>query len=254
MKIASIQSDLVWENPEANRIAFLEKIEAIAAPVDLIVLPEMFTTGFTMNPLAVAETMEGKTVVWMQTVAKAKNAALTGSVIIEEEGQYYNRMLFVFPSGEIQHYNKRHLFALAGEDKVYAKGDQKLIVDYLGWKICLLVCYDLRFPVFSRNNSEYDLLIYVANWPKVRINAWNILLAARAIENIAYVVGVNRVGYDGNNHFYNGQSQVVDGLGALLVASDDASCVTVITLDKEQLYSLRTKLSFLNDRDDFTLN
>ncbi len=213
MKIALIQSPLVWENPTANRNHFEEKINAIAEKVDLIVLPEMFTTGFTMNPAAVAETMEGETIQWLQLVAKVKNSAITGSLIIKEKNNYYNRLVFVFPSGEIQFYDKRHLFTLAGEDKVYTSGNQKLIVDYLGWKICPLICYDLRFPVFARNIEDYDVLIYVANWPKPRINAWDILLKARSVENMCYTIGVNRTGLDDNNLEYVGHSQTADFLG-----------------------------------------
>ncbi|MFI0492026.1 nitrilase-related carbon-nitrogen hydrolase, partial [Flavobacterium sp.] len=193
MKIAIIQSPLSWENPTENRNYFEEKINAITEKVDLIVLPEMFTTGFTMNPSSVAETMQGETILWLQSLAKAKNSAITGSVVITENGNFYNRLVFVFPSGEIQFYDKRHLFTLAGEDKVYTSGNQKLIVEYLGWKICPLVCYDLRFPVFARNTEEYDVLLYVANWPKVRMNAWNILIKARSVENMCYTIGVNRI-------------------------------------------------------------
>ena len=200
MKVAIIQTALIWENPNANRIQFEEKIRGIEQNVDLIVLPEMFSTGFTMNPETVAETMNGETISWMQTLAKHKNSAITGSLVIVENGKYYNRLVFVLPSGEIKHYDKRHLFSLAGEEKVYTKGKTKLIIEYKGFKICPLICYDLRFPVFSRNVEDYDVLLYVANWPKPRINAWNALLKARAIENMCYVVGVNRIGEDQNNH------------------------------------------------------
>jgi omega-amidase len=184
MKIALIQSSLFWENPTANRNHFEEKINVITEKVDLIVLPEMFSTGFTMNPKAVAETMEGETILWLQSLAKAKKTAITGSLVIKENGNFYNRLVFVFPSGEIQFYDKRHLFTLAGEDKVYTAGSSKLIVDYLGWKICSLVCYDLRFPVFDRNVEDYDLLVYVANWPKSRIQAGDILRKARELAQL----------------------------------------------------------------------
>ena len=253
MKVALIQSVLIWENPEANRKYFEEKINAIAGDIDLIVLPEMFTTGFTMHPVEVAETMQGETVMWMQSLAKAKNAAITGSVVIEENANYYNRMLFVFPSGEIQQYDKRHLFTLAGEDKVYTKGTQKLIVDYLGWKICPFVCYDLRFPVFSRNTDDYDMLLYVASWPKTRINAWDTLIKARAIENMCYVIGVNRVGEDDNGYQYTGHSQVVDYLGDCLIEPEDCEAVLRTTLDKSTMIDVRKKLDFLSDRDYFEI-
>ncbi|UQD55389.1 amidohydrolase [Flavobacterium sp. K5-23] len=253
MKVALIQSSLIWENPDANKAYFEDKINAIADDVNLIVLPEMFTTGFTMHPVKVAETMNGKTVIWMQSLAKAKNAAITGSVVIEENANFYNRMLFVFPSGEIQHYDKRHLFTLAGEDKVYSRGNQKLIVEYLGWKICPFVCYDLRFPVFSRNVENYDLLIYVASWPKIRIKAWDTLLAARAIENMSYTIGVNRIGTDGNGYEYIGHSQVVDYLGEYIIAPNEQEGVYITTLDKSKLTEVREKLGFLNDQDPFEL-
>jgi omega-amidase len=253
MKVVLIQSALVWENPEANRIYFEDKINAIAEEVNLIVLPEMFTTGFTMHPAKIAETMKGKTVLWMQSLAKAKNAAITGSVVIEENANFYNRMLFVFPSGEIQHYDKRHLFTLAGEDKVYSRGNQKLIVEYLGWKICPFVCYDLRFPVFSRNVENYDLLIYVASWPKTRIKAWDTLLSARAIENMSYTIGVNRIGTDANGYDYIGHSQVVDPLGEYLIEPKEHEGVYITTLDRSKLAEVREKFGFLNDQDSFEL-
>ena len=253
MQVVLIQAPLVWENPKLNRDYFEERINAISENVDLIVLPEMFTTGFTMNPSAVSETMHGETVLWMQSLAKAGNSAITGSIIIQEKGNFYNRMLFVFPSGEIRHYDKRHLFTLAGEDKVYAAGTQKLIVEYLGWRICPLVCYDLRFPVFSRNVEEYDLLIYVASWPKVRTSAWDALLKARAIENVSYVVGVNRTGEDASGHSYIGHSQVVDYLGEYVVAPQEEEAVFSATLDKTKLIEMRKKFTFLNDRDIFEL-
>ncbi len=253
MKIAIIQSELVWENPEANRKYFEQEIQAIQEDVNLMVLPEMFTTGFTMNPLVVAETMQGETVAWLQTLAKAKNAAITGSVVIKENSSCYNRLLFVFPSGEVQYYDKRHLFTLAGEEKVYTPGKQKLIVDYLGWKICPLVCYDLRFPVFSRNVEQYDLLLYVANWPQKRIAAWDVLLRARAIENMSYVLGVNRIGTDDNAHFYTGHSQAVDFLGNYLLEPQQKAGAFIVEIDKEKLLETRKRLGFLNDRDAFVI-
>jgi omega-amidase len=253
MKIALIQSSLVWENPTANRNHFEEKINALTEPVDLIVLPEMFSTGFTMNPEAVFETMEGETVLWLQSLAKAMNSAIIGSLALKENGSFYNRLLFVFPSGEIQFYDKRHLFTLAGEDKVYTAGNQKLIADYLGWKICPLVCYDLRFPVFSRNTENYDLLIYVANWPKSRIQAWDILLKARSVENMCYTVGVNRTGFDNNNFEHNGHSQAIDFMGNYILEPQETDGVFIVELNKEKLVETRKKLGFLNDRDAFEL-
>ena len=253
MQVLLIQAPLVWENPKLNRNYFDERIYAISENIDLIVLPEMFTTGFTMNPSTVSETMQGETVLWLQSLAKAKNCAITGSVVIKEKGNFYNRMLFVFPSGEIQYYAKRHLFTLAGEEKVYTAGTQKLIVEYLGWKICPLVCYDLRFPVFSRNVEDYDLLIYVASWPKVRTTAWDALLRARAIENVSYVVGVNRMGEDASGHAYIGHSQVVDYLGEYIVEPQENEAIFMTKLDKSKLMEMRKKFAFLNDKDAFEL-
>lgn len=253
MKIALIQSNLIWENPKGNRNSFEEKINGINESVNLIVLPEMFSTGFTMNPSVVAETMQGETVLWMQALAKAKNVAITGSVVIEESGNFYNRMLFVFPSGEIEHYDKRHLFTLAGEEKVYTAGNKKLIVDYLGWKICPMICYDLRFPVFSRNVENYDLLLYVASWPEKRIAAWDVLLKARAIENMSYVVAVNRIGVDGNAHPYTGHTQAIDSLGEYVLSPKESEAVFIVDLDREKLLSIRERMGFLNDKDAFRL-
>ncbi|MFV5687585.1 amidohydrolase [Flavobacterium sp. ZT3R25] len=253
MKTALIQSSLYWENPKANRNYFEEKIKAIDENVDLIVLPEMFTSGFTMSPGNVAETMQGETVTWLKVLAKAQNTAITGSLVIEENNNFYNRIVFVFPSGEIQFYDKKHLFTLAGEDKVYTSGTQKIIVDYLDWKICLQVCYDLRFPVFSRNSEDYDLLIYVASWPKIRINAWDALLKARAIENMCYVIGVNRIGEDNNGYEYSGHSQVVDFLGNYSVEPVESESIFYAELSKEKILQTRQKLGFLNDRDVFEI-
>ena len=253
MKIAIIQSNLHWEAVSQNRNSFEEKITTIDSEVDLVILPEMFSTGFTMNPKDVAETMQGETIVWMKSIAKQKNCAITGSLIITENNQFYNRMLFVFPSGEIQFYDKRHLFSLAGEDKIYTAGSQKQIVEYLGWKICLQVCYDLRFPVYARNVENYDLLLYVANWPKVRINAWDILLKARAVENLSYTIGVNRTGVDDNNHEYNGHSQVIDFLGNPILESQENEGIFIVEVDRNVMLETRKILNFLSDKDVFEI-
>ncbi|WP_426483664.1 nitrilase family protein [Flavobacterium sp. 2] len=253
MKIALIQSDLHWENTLENRKNFESEINSIDSEVNLIVLPEMFSTGFTMNAAAVAETMQGETILWMKEVAKQKNAAVTGSLVISENGKFYNRMLFVFPSGEIQHYNKRHLFTLAGEDQFYTAGTEKVIVQYLDWKICLQVCYDLRFPVFARNTENYDLLLYVANWPKIRTNAWDALLKARAIENLSYTIGVNRLGVDANNYEHIGHSQAVDFLGNYILEPQEKNGVFIVELDKNTMYETRKKLDFLSDQDEFEI-
>jgi len=253
MKIALLQSDLIWENPKANRLVFQTKIASLSGQVNLIVLPEMFTSGFTMHPEKVAETMQGETIVTLQSLAKAGNYAITGSLVIQEEGHFYNRLVFIFPSGEMATYDKHHLFTLAGEDKVYEAGKQKLIVEYKGFKICPLICYDLRFPVFSRNTEDYDVLIYVANWPKPRTNAWDILLRARAVENMCYTIGVNRIGHDNNQHEYIGHSQAVDYLGNYLLEPQEQEGTFIVALDQQAMIDIRKKLGFLNDRDTFQL-
>lgn len=253
MKIALIQTSLTWENPSENRALLYEMITSISQYVDLIVLPEMFTSGFTMHPEKVAETMQGETVLWLQEMARSKNCAITGSLVIRENRNYYNRLLFIFPSGEIKHYDKRHLFTLAGEDKVYTSGSDKMIVNYKGFKICPLICYDLRFPVFSRNIETYDVLLYVANWPKIRTNAWDILLKARAVENMSYVIGVNRIGTDNNQHEYIGHSQAVDFLGNYILEPQENEGVFLVELNKEAMLETRSKLAFLEDKDDFKI-
>lgn len=254
MKIALIQTVLHWENPEVNRNQIEKLVLSITESVDLIVLPEMFSTGFTMNPKDAAETMSGDTIAWLQSIAKSKSVAIVGSLVVKESNQYYNRLIFVFPSGEIEKYDKRHLFTLAGEDKVYTAGKERLIVDYLGFKICPLICYDLRFPVFSRNTENYDLLLYVANWPKPRVNAWDILLRARAVENQCFVVGVNRLGLDNNNHEYVGHSQAIDFLGNYLLTPQNKEGVFMVTIDKSEMITTRKKLDFLADRDVFSFS
>jgi predicted amidohydrolase len=253
MKVAVIQSPLVWEDPQLNRNYFEAKINTIVSEVDLIVLPEMFTTGFTMQAEAVAETMQGQTMLWLQSLAKARKCAITGSLIVTEDGKFYNRMVFVFPTGEVQQYDKRHLFTLAGEDVVFTAGTEKIIIEYKGWKICPLICYDLRFPVFSRNVENYDLLIYVASWPKTRIAAWDTLLKARAIENMSYTIGVNRLGVDGTNLEYVGHSQIVDYLGNSVLEPQKGEGVFIAELDKNRLLDTRKKLDFLKDQDQFQL-
>ena len=254
LNIALIQTELAWENPELNRANLSKKINAIIAPVDVIVLPEMFTSGFTMNPERVAETMQGKTVSWMQTSAAEKQSAITGSFVVKEDDNYYNRMVFIHPNGTIEQYDKRHTFTLAGEDKVYTAGSKKIVIEYKGWKICPLVCYDLRFPVWSRNSEHYDILIYVASWPAIRMVAWDTLLKARAIENMSYCVGVNRVGTDDNNHNYSGHSAVYDELGNRLDTIPlDEEAVEIVTLKKEALRLNRSKFNFLADQDQFSI-
>lgn len=253
-KITIIQSELHWENAEANRAMFSEKIQNIEGETDLIVLPEMFTTGFSMNAKNLAEENDGETLQWMISEAQKNNSAITGSIIISENGNFYNRLFFVFPDGSFQKYDKKHTFTLAKENETYTAGTERLIVNYKGWKICPLVCYDLRFPVWARNTEEYDVLIYVANWPKVRTLAWDTLLRARAIENMTYCIGVNRVGFDGNNHGYIGHSAVYDVLGKQISTLDfEKEFIETLILNKGHIETNRNHLQFLNDRDHFTL-
>lgn len=255
LQIALIQSHLVWENPIQNRQLLSEKIESISEAVDIILLPEMFTTGFTMNAAQLAETMQGDTVNWMQTIAKQRQVAITGSIIITENNLFYNRLVFVHPYGQIDIYDKRHTFTLAGEDKVFASGTEKKIIHYKGWKLCPMICYDLRFPVWARNVETYDVLLYVANWPNVRVQAWDTLLKARAIENMAYCVGVNRVGLDGNNHEYSGHSAVYDVLGNRIDQIPfDKEAIEIVTLHKSEIENYRQKLNFLFDMDGFIIS
>ena len=254
LNIALLQVDLNWENPEANRSLFSKEIENLNEKVDLIILPEMFTTGFSMNAEALAEQMDGPSLQWMREMAKSQDAAVTGSLIIEENRNYYNRLFFVYPDGSYKIYDKRHTFTLAKEDQTYTAGTEKLIVEYKGWKICPLICYDLRFPVWSRNTEDYDLLIYVANWPNKRVNAWDALLKARAIENMSYCVGVNRTGIDGGGYEYSGHSAVYDCLGKNLTGEDrEEVFVEIVKLDKNHLKETRDSLKFLQDRDRFEI-
>ena len=252
LKIALIQSDLVWENPKQNRENFSKKINNISEIIDVIILPEMFTTGFTMNAKTVAETMDDETVSWMKALASKTDAVIVGSIIILDNNNYHNRLLFVEPSGDIKTYDKRHTFTLVGEDKVFTAGTEKVIINYKGWKICPLICYDLRFPVWARNTEDYDVLLYVANWPKPRVSAWDALLKARAIENMSYCIGVNRVGVDGVNAEYSGHSAAYDVLGNCITSIAPFKEQTeVIILDKKHISGYRNKLKFLDDKDAF---
>ena len=254
LHIVGVQTNLFWENPIKNLAFFEEQINNLQEQTDLVVLPEMFTTGFTMSPEIVAEKMDGISVSWMVKIAVQKKIAITGSLAILENKKYYNRLVFVHPSGKIETYDKRHSFTLAGEDKVYTSGIEKLIVTYKGWKICPLICYDLRFPVWARNTNDYDLLIFMANWPVARIEAWNTLLSARAIENMTYVIGVNRTGKDANNYEYSGSSKIINYLGEEIASlPKNQSGVVSCILSKKNQEKIRGKLGFLNDRDSFSV-
>ncbi|HMR90657.1 MAG TPA: nitrilase family protein [Chitinophagaceae bacterium] len=256
-----IQTSLHWENKPANLRMLEEKILSITERTEIVVLPEMFSTGFSMNPAALAETMQGETVQWMKRIAAGKKIILAGSVIIEEDGHYYNRLIWMLPNGQYGTYDKRHRFAFAGEDKYYTAGSKRLLASVKGWKINLQVCYDLRFPVWARqqrtpengSGPEFDILLYVANWPDRRCHAWQTLLQARAIENQCYVIGVNRTGYDGNGIYHSGDSMVADAMGEILYHKKEEEDIFTITLHKAPLDEVRMKLPFLKDADDFLL-
>ncbi|MEN9299768.1 MAG: hypothetical protein RLZZ429_2081 [Bacteroidota bacterium] len=257
LHISIIQTNLFWEDKSANISMLEEKINSITKKTEIVVLPEMFSTGFSMNPSALAETMDGPTVNWMKKMAADKKIILTGSVIIQENNQYYNRLLWVLPNGTIGHYDKRHRFAFAGEDQHYSNGHKRLIAQVKGWKINLQICYDLRFPVWARQQSEqepeYDILLYVANWPERRNYAWKTLLTARAIENQSYVIGVNRVGEDGKGIYHSGNSMVIDPLGEVLYHKEHDEDIYTIQLEKNTLTEIRTKFPFWKDADDFLI-
>jgi omega-amidase len=257
LKVTMVQTALHWENVEANLAMFSEKISSLKERGDIIVLPEMFSTGFSMNAAAHAETMDGKSLQWMQKAAAEYQCVLTGSLMMKENGKFYNRLIWMPPDGACQFYNKRHLFALANEEKTYTAGTEKLIIEYKGWRIHPLVCYDLRFPVWSRRTkkTDYDVLIYVANWPERRVIAWSQLLIGRAIENQCYVVGVNRVGNDGNNIYHSGDSAVINFKGEMMNnACPNDVCIETISLSKKELNAWRRQLAFIEDADDFSIN
>lgn len=253
LTISLIQTSLVWEDRKANLSRLEELVRSLQA-TDLVILPEMFTTGFTMQPQGLAEPPDGPSFQWMKGLAADKQAVITGSFIIEEDGNYFNRLFWVTPDGSAETYNKRHLFTLAGEEKVYTPGTKRLVTVWKGWRIMPLVCYDLRFPVWSRNKDEYDLLLYVANWPERRVSAWSRLLVARAIENQAYVAGVNRIGEDGNGIYHSGHSALIDPMGEVLWEVSHGEACHTITIKADTLLQVREKLPFLNDRDSFTIH
>lgn len=251
INVTLIQSDIIWEDRISNLKKYQEKINQIES-TDLIILPEMFTTGFSMSPKSISENMNGETIQWMKQNAHKMNSAICGSIIIEEDSKYFNRFIWINPDGSIHHYDKRHLFSFAGENENYTPGNEKIIIEYKGWKICPLICYDLRFPVWSRNSEDYDLLIYVANWPDKRKSAWKSLLTARAIENQCYVIGVNRVGEDSKN-YYSGDSSLINALGETLYTNSHIEEIYSNTISKYDLNKIRTQLPFLNDKDNFKI-
>ncbi|MDX1408891.1 MAG: nitrilase-related carbon-nitrogen hydrolase [Saprospiraceae bacterium] len=254
LTVAYVQPDLVWEDWETN----IRHLETLIAPlneqVDLLLLPEMFGTGFAIEPARVAQSMSGPVVQWLTETAARRQCHCMGSQVISEDGNYYNRLISVAPDGSVSHYDKRHLFSYAGEDEHYTPGSHRLLVTIRGWKICPLVCYDLRFPVWSRNDAGYDVLLYLANWPKPRVEAWKTLLRARAIENLCYVIGVNRIGEDALSNTYVGASSAYDMAGTLLHESAPVEELKVLRLKRAALDKFRTEYNFLADRDRFTIH
>lgn len=261
LKVSIVQAETVWHNPQANRDYYQALFREQHAGSDVIVLPETFTSGFSNEAIAQAETMQGETVAWLSEQARALNAAITGSVQIRDGDQVFNRMLWAMPDGEIHSYDKRHLFRMANEHQRYSAGTHKIFIDYKGWRICPLVCYDLRFPVYSRNRFnhtrpnayDYDVLIYVANWPSPRHFAWQTLLKARAIENLAYVVGVNRVGTDGNDLSYLGGSTILDFMGQTIVESGSSAQIQSASISYAELSAFRERCPFYMDADHFNI-
>ncbi len=258
LTISIIQTNLFWEDKAANLEMLGRKIISISEKTELVILPEMFTTGFSMKPETFGETMDGPTIQWMKDLAARKKIIITGSLIIEENGAYFNRLIWMLPNGELGYYNKRHLFAFGDEHNHYSPGNKKLIASVKGWKINLQVCYDLRFPVWARQTpgaeeNKYDLMINVANWPEKRSTAWKTLLAARAIENQCYVIGVNRVGNDGNNISYDGDSMIIDPLGEIIYQKNKDEDVFTYTLEKENVIQTRAHFPFWKDADSFLI-
>jgi predicted amidohydrolase len=260
LTVSLVQASTLWHDPEGNRRLYGERVRAIARPVDLVVLPETLLSGFSNDAVQDAETMDGKGVAWLRALAAEVGAVITGSLVIREGGAVYNRLIWARPDGTLAHYDKRHLFRMAGEQERYASGSDKLIVELAGWRICPMICYDLRFPVWIRNRYDrsaarfdYDLLLFVANWPSPRRHAWRTLLRARAIENWCYCIGVNRVGVDGNQLAYSGDSAAIDFLGESLVELGAASAVTTITLSAAALREHRERFPAWMDADDFVL-
>jgi omega-amidase len=254
LHMALFQLNLVWENPTDNRVMIDQWFRKVSSTTDIVFLPEMFNTGFSMNVSELAETMNGETVQWMKKCCAEYQFALCGSLIMRDKEKYFNRLVFVKPSGEVHYYNKRHLFTMGNEEGHFQQGKERLIIEYKGWRICPLICYDLRFPVWSRNLNEYDVLVYVANWPRNRDVVWNTLLKARAIENQSYVVGVNRVGVDGQMIQYSGNSQILSAKGHRLTDSNEREeGIVSAEISMAELVKFRTAFPVLKDADTFNL-
>lgn len=255
LKVTTFQAYLFWENIQMNLQNLALRLSSIREKTDLIVLPEMFSTGFSMNPEKLAEEMDGLTMQWMHQQAQKFKCVLTGSIIIKENKKYYNRLIWMRPDGSYEYYDKRHLFGFANEDQHYSAGTKKLFVELNGWKICPMICYDLRFPVWLRNKKgeEYDMLLIVANWPERRSLHWRSLVPARAIENQAFVVAVNRVGHDGNEIFHSGDSMCIDPSGKVVYYKPNDEDLYTFSISKDDLIEVRKSLPFLKDADDFKL-
>lgn len=253
LRLTLLQSELHWQNADANRSMFADLIAHEANGSDLIMLPEMFATGFTLEAADNSEPDDGASAEWLKQQASDHDVHLCGSVVISEDGNYYNRLFWAAPDGPLQHYDKRHLFRMAGEHNKYSAGKERLIVQLGDWRICPLVCYDLRFPVWSRNLNDYDLLLYVANWPAPRRSAWRTLLPARAVENLCYCAGVNRIGKDGNDIEYAGDSLVADYLGNIMADAADEPRALSVTLSMDKLNSYREKFPAWKDADSFEI-
>lgn len=254
LKISCIQANLAWENIDQNLEMFSEKLDKIPNNTEIVILPEMFTTGFSMNSANLAEKMDGKTFQWLKQQSKKHNKIILGSVIIKEKGKYYNRCITMFPEGAFVTYDKGHLFRMEKEHEDFTKGNAKSIFKHKGWRICTLICYDLRFPVWSRNIDEYDLLIYIASWPESRREVWNILLKARAIENQSYVIGVNRIGEDGEGTSYSGDTVIINPKGQIIEkAKDYADEIIHAELSLSELEQFRKKFPVFLDADKFKI-
>ena len=254
LKITTFQGYLYWENVDKNLLNITTRLGNIREKTNLIILPEMFSTGFTMEAQKLAEPMGGKTMKWMLKTAKLYECVAMGSIIIKENDNYYNRLIWMRPDGSYEYYDKRHLFALGKEHLTYTPGNERLIVELNGWKICPMICYDLRFPVWLRNvHNEYDLLIITANWPERRIAHWRALINARAIENQAYVIGVNRVGHDGNEVYHSGDSTCVDPNGNVIYNKRDEEDLYTFTIIADEVIKTRRALPFLKDADEFKI-
>ena len=253
LTVTLVQSPLAWHDPAANRAHFTEVLRSLPGPTDLVVLPEMFTTGFTMAAAAQAETMAGPTLAWLAERARELSAVVCGSLIVAEGGRHYNRCVWMPPDGQALHYDKRHLFRMAGEHEHFAAGSARLVAHLKGWRVCPLVCYDLRFPVWSRGADAFDLMVYVANWPAARRSAWRALLPARAVENQCYVAGVNRTGTDGAGVGYAGDSTVHDHLGQCLADLGAGPGTVSVTLELDALRRYREKFPAWRDADPFRL-